>query len=129
MQASCRNCAFGGGYCSLTGHAKGGAYGESPCANYQPDPVLIARATAQAHEESQRRLQEEQHKNAVELQRQQDAREEAKRKEEEKRRRKEAARLRAAERRENYKEINGEPYTSMAVRAAIGILPHLFKKK
>jgi len=126
MGSLCWKCAFcyrGNGSCRL------GVKDHYNCARFQPDPEYVAQVNAQATEESQRRLQEEQHKHAVELQRQQDAREEAKRKEEEKRRRKEAARLRAAERRENYKEINDEPYTPMAVRAAIGILPHLFKKK
>lgn len=80
-------------------------------------------------EESQRRLQEQRYEQMASLQRQEQARLEERRKQQEKMRRKEEARLRAAERRENYKEINGDRNTPMAVRAAIGILPHLFKKK
>lgn len=124
MSASCRNCI----------HYIGGAYGckftltPDLCARYQADPEYVARVNAQAMEESQRRLQEDRDRRTAELQRQQEARLEEQRKQEEKRLRKEEARRRDAERRKNYEEINDEPYTPIAVRAALGILPHFFKK-
>lgn len=127
MDAICRNCTFfTGRTCTVTRRVMRNC---DTCARFQLDPEYVAQVNAQAMEESQRRLQEQRYEQMASLQRQEQARLEERRKQQEKMRRKEEARLRAAERRENYKEINGEPYTPMAVRAAIGILPHLFKKK
>ncbi len=116
MSASCGNCAFGPNemYCQF--RKQKSSY-RSSCAHYQPDPEYQARVRMKYEEESWRKREESRRSYEEECRR----KEEERRREEEERRRKE-------ERRRHYEEVNGEPYTPVAVRAALGIAAHFFKK-